>query len=64
MCIPLINVMSQVLGFKIGEKCLGLFVAMCCLFGLFFVHYCVRILQVRLQHIVENLQHLDLFFFS
>lgn len=32
-------------------------------FGWFsFVHYCVGILQVRLQHIVENLQHLDHFF--
>lgn len=29
-----------------------------------FVHYCVGILQVRLQHTVENLQYLDAFFFS
>lgn len=29
-----------------------------------FVHYSVGILQVRLQHIVENLQYLDAFFFS
>lgn len=28
-----------------------------------FVHYSVGILQVRLQHIVENLQYLDAFFF-
>lgn len=32
------------------------------LFSFFFVHYSVGILQVRLQNIVENLQHLDLFF--
>lgn len=29
-----------------------------------FVHYHVGILQVRLQHIVENLQYLDPLFFS